>query len=449
MNIKQILPIDNMRWLKQCVSRRSAWEEFGLTESEVAATMEDIYRKGDRLMSGFLLMHFGFALALATFHQTWVLTLIVSLAALSMFFLSRWLLPRTFLTRCLAGVALQIFVALHIYQMHGLPEMHFTFFTACTMMIVYKDWRSMWPGTILIIAQHTLFAVLQNSGYDIRFFPDSAIAISKLVFHFGIALLEVGICGYWCILLRRRTLEGAFQRAQLKLNSALLEAQLEKTMRSEKSLQEQTERLLFLQKELEQANQILTMRATTDGLTGLKNHREFYECLSEELARSRRSLSSLSVVMIDVDLFKRYNDDFGHPAGDLVLKMVANLLHQLARESDTVARYGGEEFAVLLPETNAADAVSIAERFRSAVESYSWTGAKVTASFGVATVFSAALDASALISEADKALYRSKHSGRNCVTHFTDPAPEEGGRKRVKAAFGSARPPKAAIERAS
>jgi len=431
------------------MSHRSAWEEFDLTESEVAATMEDIYRRGDSLMSGFLFMHLIFALVLASFYQTWMLTLIVSCAALLMFFMSKWLLPRTFITRCFAGVALQTFVALHIYQMHGLPEMHFTFFTAFTMMIVYQDWRSMWPGTILIIAQHILFAILQNTGYNIGFFPDPVITISKLVFHFGIALVEVGICGYWSVLLRRRTLEGAYQRAQLNNNSALLQVQLEKTLLSEKHLQEQTEQLLALQKDLERANLDLMMRATTDGLTGLNNHREFYESLTEELARSKRNSSCLSVIMIDVDQFKCYNDEFGHPAGDVVLKTVASLLQEQARESDSAARYGGEEFAVLLPETNASDASGIAERFRYAMEIYPWAGAPVTASFGVATASAGTVDASRLISEADRALYQSKHRGRNCVTHFADSTCEEGDRHRTKAAFGSARFPKSAIELAS
>ena len=109
----------------------------------------------------------------------------------------------------MAGISLQTFVALHIYQMHGLAEMHFWFFTAFTLMILYQDWVSMWPGALLIIAQHVLFAVLTNSGVQLYFFDVPRVTTLKLFFHFGIALVQVGICGYWAHLLRQRTLAGS------------------------------------------------------------------------------------------------------------------------------------------------------------------------------------------------------------------------------------------------
>jgi signal transduction histidine kinase/DNA-binding response OmpR family regulator len=102
--------------------------------------------------------------------------------------------------------------------MHGLAEMHFWFFTAFTLMILYQDWVSMWPGALLIIAQHILFAVLHNSGVQLYFFEVKTVTTLKLFFHFGIALFQVGICGYWAHLLRQRTL--ADHRRQLALDSA-------------------------------------------------------------------------------------------------------------------------------------------------------------------------------------------------------------------------------------
>src|SRR5439155_22633 len=110
---------------------------------------------------------------------------------------------------------LQVFVALHIYQLHGLAEMHFWFFTAFTMMILYQDWACMWPGTLLIIAQHIVFALLTNSGVQLYFFEQPYIGPLKLFFHFGIAIVQVALCGYWAHLLRARTLAEHLHRREL------------------------------------------------------------------------------------------------------------------------------------------------------------------------------------------------------------------------------------------
>jgi diguanylate cyclase (GGDEF)-like protein/putative nucleotidyltransferase with HDIG domain len=171
---------------------------------------------------------------------------------------------------------------------------------------------------------------------------------------------------------------------------------------------------------LERTNIRLEALATTDGLTGLKNHRSFQDRLREEFERAQRYGAGLSVMLLDVDKFKAYNDKFGHPAGDVVLKQVAGILRATARTTDIVARYGGEEFVVILPETDTEDARAVAERYRQAIESASWPQREVTASFGVASLAPAIASASELVAEADVALYRSKQRGRNCVTHAVD-----------------------------
>jgi PAS domain S-box-containing protein len=214
--------------------------------------MAQIHARGDRIIGRFLLLHALAALGLGFAYQTWFVTLTVSGAALAMFFAGVWLAPKSFLTRCVAGVSLQTFVALHIYQMHGLAEQHFWFFTAFTMMIVYQDWRSMWPGTLLIIAQHILFAVLHNSGVQLYFFEDPFIGVTKLFFHFGIAIVQVGICGYWAHLLRQQTLGSAWRQGQLQEKQALLEDQLERTRRSKSELQDKTGELIAAQQMLVQ-----------------------------------------------------------------------------------------------------------------------------------------------------------------------------------------------------
>jgi diguanylate cyclase (GGDEF)-like protein/PAS domain S-box-containing protein len=172
---------------------------------------------------------------------------------------------------------------------------------------------------------------------------------------------------------------------------------------------------------LEAANTHLEALATTDGLTRLKNHGTFQDRLREEYMRAARYHAPLSVVLLDVDKFKQFNDTHGHPAGDTVLKQVADILQREARTTDIVARYGGEEFVVILPESDAESARQVAERMREAIAAAAWEKDSVTASFGIATLTLLTPNPAALVTESDKALYRSKHQGRNCVTHFTDP----------------------------
>lgn len=175
--------------------------------------------------------------------------------------------------------------------------------------------------------------------------------------------------------------------------------------------------LMQLNARLEEANTKLAQLATTDGLTGLKNHRAFQEFLNQEYRQAVRYAMPLSVILLDVDWFKQYNDTFGHPAGDDVLKQVASLLCEEARASDFVARYGGEEFVVVLPHTDADGGRRMAERFRIAIQAATWPERTVTASFGVASLTPLTVQQGDMMAEADKALYHSKAAGRNCVTH--------------------------------
>ena len=157
--------------------------------------------------------------------------------------------------------------------------------------------------------------------------------------------------------------------------------------------------------------------ATTDGLTGLFNHRIFQEKLTDELKRSERYSTPLSLLLTDIDKFKQVNDTYGHPVGDLVLRGVALILKQEVRDIDTAARYGGEEFAVILPGTDSAGAKIIAERLRKAIMGETFTAdgktLKVTTSIGIATVPADAKTKEELIERTDQALYHAKHHGRN------------------------------------
>ena len=160
-------------------------------------------------------------------------------------------------------------------------------------------------------------------------------------------------------------------------------------------------------------------QATHDALTQLASHRAFQQRLQEEVLRSGRSQSPLSLIMCDVDHFKSYNDRYGHQAGDHLLKTLAGVLASFARPVDFVARYGGEEFAVILPNFVRSEAVQLAERMRARVaeEPFVFQGAptRATMSFGVASFPQDATTSSQIVRSADERMYRAKNNGRNQV----------------------------------
>jgi len=200
------------------------------------------------------------------------------------------------------------------------------------------------------------------------------------------------------------------------------------------TLQKEIEaRNLQLAEDLLAANAKLRELATTDGLTNLFNRRAFDEQFLRQVRLMGRLGRPLSLMMIDVDGFKQYNDQYGHPAGDARLKMVAALLRQTTRTTDIVARYGGDEFAVILPDTNEAGVLRLAERFRTAIGGHPWGQQPVTLSIGASTKLPGKeaggqqVQHAELLLEADRALQHSKNSGRDRVTHVsetdrTDPA---------------------------
>lgn len=170
--------------------------------------------------------------------------------------------------------------------------------------------------------------------------------------------------------------------------------------------------------------------AITDGLTKLFIHRYFQARLEEEMVRARRYHTACSLILFDIDHFKKFNDTYGHQQGDIVLIEVAKLVKQAVRETvDIPARYGGEEFAIILPETDAKGAHLVAERLRKTIEAFEFPGQeqalRVTVSLGIATFPDHASVKSVLIKKADMALYECKGRGRNCSFIYDDSIAEK------------------------
>ena len=183
--------------------------------------------------------------------------------------------------------------------------------------------------------------------------------------------------------------------------------------------------LVVLARELDTANHELKRLSASDGLTGIPNRRFFDDYLSREWRRARREESVISLLMCDVDFFKRFNDTYGHQAGDDCLRQIARALSDtMDRASDIVARYGGEEFAIILPRTPRAGAQLVAERARLAVEALNLPNsgspqAIATVSIGLATMQPNNQNVlRGLIQNADRALYRAKSLGRNIVCTY-------------------------------
>jgi len=158
--------------------------------------------------------------------------------------------------------------------------------------------------------------------------------------------------------------------------------------------------------------------ALRDGLTQLFNHSTFYAKLEGEIKRYERYNHTVSLIMIDIDNFKKFNDLFGHQEGDRVLVLVATEIKTITRTIDICARYGGEEFAIILPHTSSQEAAVIAERLRYNIERLFFNTEKVTISLGIASCPEDATAPQELIKKSDKALYQSKTTGKNRVTIF-------------------------------
>ena len=258
--------------------------------------------------------------------------------------------------------------------------------------------------------------VVKDAEQDSRFADNDLVQDGTVRFYAGAPLRhsETGSAlGTLCVIDERPREMNDEQKTALAALSRQVIGQLElrKTLRDLRQHQSELERY---QQALETANAELVAERNTDALTGIPNRGAFDRRLDEEVIRAQRYGNPLSLVVLDVDRFKRYNDSFGHAAGDEVLKAVASMLRDISRASDYVARFGGEEFTAVLPGTSLNGAAIMSERFRRGVAEAPWERRPVTISVGVAELAEGDT-ASSLLERADEALYAAKSAGRNCV----------------------------------
>ena len=315
--------------------------------------------------------------------------------------------PRRVYWQLLAGSALTgaIWAALYIYAASRVPvTMQYMFLLVIVMIAAFS------LGYSVIVREYFIvyvFACLWPIGWW------SLVHYWDEPYNVVIGLLLLAFCAL---------LVAVSDRVYLSFRNMISLTWERETMAQE--LGDLTISLRDRNRQLRDARRMLTDLANIDELTGLGNRRLVNKVLRDEINRARRANSSVAVILMDVDFFKDYNDHYGHPAGDTVLKRLADLMERAtARAGEVVGRYGGEEFILVLPGASMHSALRTAERLKELViaeaipHEKSAIGGIITVSQGVVSVMpDAELTPTDLIKLADKALYRSKHKGRNTIT---------------------------------
>jgi diguanylate cyclase (GGDEF)-like protein len=274
-----------------------------------------------------------------------------------------------------------------------------------------------------IVNPHELM-VVPDATLDDRFSSNPMVTSDRHIrFYAGAPLVTPSgeAVGTICVMDQRPRELSSEQSNALMVLSRQVVAQLE-LRRNIASLEQvllekglQVVRMREYQREVEEVSKVLRAQSMTDALTGVGNRRALEERLDEEYRRAQRYGVDCSLVIVDVDYFKDYNDTLGHLAGDHVLTTVAALLKSVLREYDYLARFGGDEFVAILPNTDGVGAMVMGERFRRTINGASWGDKTVTVSVGTASVHDGIHKVQGLFKEADQALFRAKREGRNRV----------------------------------
>jgi diguanylate cyclase (GGDEF)-like protein len=259
-------------------------------------------------------------------------------------------------------------------------------------------------------------ALLPVAALLVRVSSDSALARYEL----GVKICAILLISALCVRQYMALRENDRLVDQLQVAQGELEAKNEEISRTNDDLTDVLGRLTEKNQELAMANEQLARLVTVDGMTGLGNHRAFHERLRLEVEAARRFSHPLTVVIADLDHFRRYNDEFGHPAGDEVLRHVAKTLFDEVDLKAYPARYGGEEFAIVLPYVTSTEAVDVAQRIGTAIASRVHLRRPVTISFGIADLEGNQWSAEVLVQEAFRALDAAKNRGRNQIVLAAD-----------------------------
>lgn len=279
------------------------------------------------------------------------------------------------------------------------------------------------------ICNHTIvmpdnILIISDTTHDPRFVNNPLVALEPNIrFYAGVSLVTSSgeALGTICVMddKPRSITQEQLDALEVLSHEVMGQFELRRSIATlERSMLKQEnyiDQLQEYQRELEKVRAELENQSLTDPLTAVNNRRAFDTRFEEEFLRAKRYNVACSLIMVDIDFFKQYNDTFGHTAGDDALIAVAALLKEDVRIHDMVARYGGEEFSIILPNTDIKGAMVMGERFRRSIQRAAWKHKQLTISVGVASLHEGMQKPMDLLRESDMALYQAKQAGRNLV----------------------------------
>lgn len=294
--------IDKLNITKTLYSKFDKEAEQELSKQLIDEAFHEVYHRGDMVMMGFVGLHFLLALIFAFFYNTWTVTWAVGLVSFATFYLSVFFYPKRFRTRVIAGIVLQAFVLLYIYQLQGLPEIRFFFFTSFVILIVYQDWKAMWPSAILFFGQMVVFSFLSTyvdalhlihtdyKDFIMRLVPRTItgkIDYLGLGFYVGVSFLQLTLTGIWASFLRRQTIGEVLATQNLLIKQKEIE---EANIQLEEKVQQKT---YDLQETIE------SLQANDEEL---RQNMEELQATQDEIESQRKQLMENQSVMQKVEI---------------------------------------------------------------------------------------------------------------------------------------------------